>query len=117
MSSVEAATKKAGVLWLTFPGSAPVLVWHLWHDGSAWVVCGGAEQPVPDVGAAAAVTVGSKHEGAVTWAAVVEVIPAGSERWDSVVPLLHDKRLNPPDGEDQPARWARESTLLRLTPR
>ena len=29
---------------------------------------------------------------------------------------LHAKRLNPPDGEAQPARWARESRVARIEP-
>jgi hypothetical protein len=32
------------------------------------------------------------------------------------VPLLHATRLNAPDGEDQPHRWARDSLVLCLTP-
>jgi hypothetical protein len=36
--------------------------------------------------------------------------------WDVVVPELHAKRLNPPDGEQQPARWARESRVVRIEP-
>ena len=34
----------------------------------------------------------------------------------TVVPELHAKRLNPPDGEAQPARWARESRVVRIEP-
>jgi hypothetical protein len=48
-------------------------------------------------------------------AAVEQLLP-GSEAWDDTVKLLHPKRLNPPDGEQQPGRWARESTLWRLHP-
>jgi len=32
------------------------------------------------------------------------------------VPLLHARRLNPPDGAAQPARWAASSLVLRLMP-
>ena len=38
------------------------------------------------------------------------------DAWDPVVTELHAKRLNPPDGEAQPQRWARESRVLRLEP-
>jgi hypothetical protein len=46
----------------------------------------------------------------------VEQVRPGTPAWDEVVPLLHAKRLNPPDGDAQLARWARESLVLRLTP-
>jgi len=32
------------------------------------------------------------------------------------VPVLHAQRLNAPDGQEQPARWARESRVLTLLP-
>jgi len=52
----------------------------------------------------------------VTWVADVSPVAPGSPLWDEVVPLLHAKRLNAPDGEEQPQRWARESVVLRFTP-
>jgi hypothetical protein len=66
----------------------------------------------------AAVTVRAKTTGGriVTWAATVTRVPPGTEEWDRVIPELHAKRLNAPDGRQAPQRWARESTLLRLEP-
>jgi hypothetical protein len=106
---IEEATRKSAVLWLD---GHPL--WHVWHDGAAYVVGGGIEQPLPDC-SRGTVTVRTKDD-VLTWPAVVEPVPVGSALWDEVVPLLHVKRLNAPDGDGQPARWARESRVLRLVP-
>ena len=116
---IEEATRRSSVVWVT-PGGADRAqpVWHVWHDGAAYVVTGGLEQPLP-VCERAVVAVRSRERQAdrlVEWVADVSVVPAASARWDEVVPLLHARRLNAPDGEEQPARWARESTVLRLVP-
>jgi hypothetical protein len=117
---IEEATKRSAVVWVTGSGRAHP-VWHVWRDGSAYVVTGGLEQPLPDVapGGRAVVVVRSKakqNDRLVQWVADVSVVDPGTPEWDEIVPLLHAKRLNPPDGEEQPQRWARESVVLRLTP-
>lgn len=117
---VEEATRRSAVVWVAGAGRARP-VWHLWHDGAAYVVAGGLEQPLLDVepGGRAVVAVRSKAtqgDRLVQWVADVSVVGPGTPHWDEVVPLLHAKRLNPPDGEQQPQRWARESVVLRLTP-
>jgi len=64
------------------------------------------------------VTVRSKANGSrlVTWVATAQDVAPGTPAWEAAVPELHAKRLNPPDGEQQPARWARESHVTRLVP-
>lgn len=110
------------MLWLALPGSArPRAAWHLWHDGSVYVLTGGdGEQPLPGLPEADQVTVTlrGKDKGGrlVSWVAAVEQVEPGSELWDTVVPLLAKERLNAVDGEEQPARWAADSYVLRLTP-
>lgn len=118
---VDEATKRSGVVWVAIGEHPPRIVWHLWHDESLWLVIGGAEQDLPggDTAATAVVTVRSKvsqNDQVVTWTAEVSRVEPGTPEWDIVVPLLHEKRLNPPDGEAQPDRWARESVVLRLLP-
>jgi hypothetical protein len=121
---VEEACRKSALLWLTLPGDRPRALWHVWHEGSAYVVTGGGEQPLPGApeaaatGATAEITVRSKDKGVrlVSWQARLSPIEPGTERWDEVVPVLHANRLNAPDGEEQPARWARESLVVRLEP-
>ena len=118
---VDEATKRSGVVWVSLDDARPCLVWHLWHDDCLWLVCGGLEQDLPGAATAtrAVVTVRSKatqNDRLVSWQAGVSRVDPGSDLWETVVPMLHAQRLNAPDGEDQPARWARESTVLRLTP-
>ena len=116
---IEEATRRSGVVWVTPEGADRAQpVWHLWHEGAMYVVTGGIEQPLP-AGDTATVTVRSNAAQAdrvVTWMAEVSRVEPGSPLWDEVVPLLHAKRLNAPDGEEQPARWARESLVLRFHP-
>jgi len=117
---VEEATRKAGIVWIAAPGERAWPAWHHWHDGADHVVTGGLEQPLPGLadGGLAEVTVPSKDTGGrlVTWVAAVSEVPPGGELWEVVVPAMHAKRLNPPDGDHQPQRWARECTVLRLEP-
>lgn len=119
---VEEATRRSGLVWVR-PAGAPraLTAWHAWHDGCAWVVVGGAEQELPGLADAerAEVLVRSHERRGgllVTWTAEVRRVEPGSPEWESAVPVLHAERLNAPDGEQQPERWARESTVLRLRP-
>jgi len=116
---VAEATRRSSVVWLGRPDEPPALVWHLWHDGSAYVLGGGDEQALP-VGAGddAVVVVRSKASQSgvvVAWEAEVTAVRPGTPEWDQVVPLLAAARLNAPAGAEQ--RWADECVVLRLAPR
>ncbi len=118
---VEKATRRSGVLWLLPPGGGEHLVWHVWSEGCAYLVHGGAEQPLPGVGDGdrVVVVVRSRERQAgrvVEWPADVGRVEPGTPEWERVVPLLAAQRLNARDPHRQPERWARESTVLRLTP-
>lgn len=118
---VEEATKKSGLIWVNGPGVPARALWHAWHEGAACVVGDGpGEQPLPGLadGGEAEVTVRSKDKGGrlVSWTAKVVELAAGSEAWEATVAELKGKRLNAPDGEAMPARWARECRVLRLEP-
>ncbi|MCU1588309.1 MAG: hypothetical protein JWN31_1802 [Frankiales bacterium] len=120
MASVEDLARRGGVVWLDL-GDGPKVVWHVWHDDAIHVVCGGLEQALPLAGTAETARVvlrgrASAGDPAIECIAVVTRVLPGTEAWSSVVPVLHEKRLNPPDGEAQPDRWARESLVLRLDP-
>lgn len=116
---VAESTRKSAVVWIAVeedPQQHPV--WQVWHDDRMYVVTGGLEQPLP-TGERAVVSVRSKDRQAdllVRWVAAVSAVVPGTPQWAEVVPLLHAARLNAPDGEEQPARWARESTVLCFTP-
>ena len=117
---VAEAAKKSTVSWVTVGDERARAVWHAWSGDAMYVVTGGIEQPVPGLATAssALVTLRSKDKGGRIVSVVVDVtrVEPGTEEWDRVVPELHSKRLSPPDGEAQPARWARESVVLRLAP-
>ncbi len=117
---VEEASRKSALVWVTVPGQRVRPVWHVWHDGGVCVVSGGLEQPLPGIETAERVdvTVRSKDKGGrlVTFAATVTAVAPPDELWEPVVAALHAARLNPPDGEEQPLRWARESRVWRLLP-
>ncbi|MFJ9825857.1 hypothetical protein ACIRSU_16000 [Streptomyces sp. NPDC101160] len=119
---VEEATKKSGLIWVRGEAPAARALWHVWHDGAALVVGDGpGEQPLPGLvdGGTAEVTVRSKDKGGriVAWTAAVREIASGTEEWDAAVAELKGKRLNAPDGEAMPERWARECRVVRLEPR
>ena len=64
------------------------------------------------------VTVRSKDTGGrlVTSGRPCRAVSPGDDAWAPRCTELHAKRLNPPDGEQQPARWARESPVVRIEP-
>lgn len=119
---VEEATRRSGLVWVRPQGAERArVVWHAWHDGCAWIVVGGREQQLPGIEQASrAQVLVRSHERRggllVEWTAEVTRAEPGSPQWDSAVPVLHAARLNASDGEEQPRRWARESTVLRLRP-
>jgi hypothetical protein len=118
---IEEATKKSGLVWVKGPGVPARTLWHVWHEGAACVVGDGpGEQPLTGLadGGTAEVTVRSKDKGGrlVTWSARVVELASGSEAWQAAVAELKGKRLNAPDGEAVPERWARECRVLRLEP-
>ena len=118
---IEEACRKSAMAWLRPAGqNRAVAAWHIWYDGAVYVVSGGREQPLPPMpdGEPVLVTVRSKDNGArlVTWTGTARTVDPGTPEWDAAVPELHAKRLNPTDGEQQPLRWARESTVTRIEP-
>ncbi|MEU6097350.1 hypothetical protein [Streptomyces sp. NPDC047079] len=127
---VEEATKKSGLIWVRAAsaddaGSPAVparALWHVWHEGAAYVVGDGpGEQPLPGLadGGDAVVTVRSKDKGGriVSWPARVAELTPGTPEWEGAVAELKGKRLNALDGEAMPERWRRECRVLRLEPR
>jgi hypothetical protein len=120
---VAEVARKSALVWLRPAGDEhgpAVAAWHVWFDDAVHVVSGGDEQPLPDFadGTEVDVIARSKDTGGrvVTFRAVVSRVRPGTDAWEPAVRELHAKRLNPRDGEEQPARWARESRVLRLTP-
>ncbi|MER5478292.1 hypothetical protein ABT026_15145 [Streptomyces sp. NPDC002734] len=121
---VEEAAKKSALVWVRPTGSAQGperALWHVWHDGAVCVAGDGpGEQPLPGLadGGQAVLTVRSKDKGGrlVSCRAAVTELTAGSDAWEEAVGELKGKRLNAPDAEEMPRRWARECRVLRLEP-
>jgi hypothetical protein len=129
---IAEATKRAGLLWLSVPGQGrPYPAWHIWRpgagadpaDGSAYVVTGPGEQPLPGLGDAGqvTVTVPSKDSGGslISWTAAVTRVGAGSAEWDVVSGPLAAARLNAvlePGETSLVQRWARTAAVFRLSP-
>lgn len=119
---VDEATKKSGMIWVRVTegdGRAHAL-WHLWHDGAAYVLTGPDEQQLPGLKAAstAEVTVRSKDKQSrlVVWEGAVTPVEPGGDEWNAVITNLLGKRLNLPDGEAAAQRWAERCQLHKLTP-
>ncbi|MEU6087907.1 hypothetical protein ABZ865_14000 [Streptomyces sp. NPDC047085] len=122
LALIEEACKKSGLIWVRGAGApAARALWHVWHEGAVCLVGDGpGEQPLPGLtdGGSAEVTVRGKDKGGrlVTWQATVSELRPESPEWESAVTELKGKRLNAPDSEDMPARWARSCRVLRLVP-
>lgn len=113
--------RKSSLCWVRLPGAQrDHAVWHMWHEGAAYLVSGGSEQPLPGIESADTVTItvrtkDSRERMAVWRARVVTVLP-GEPEWDEVVPALVAARLNLPDMDGAAKRWARECVVSRLEP-
>ena len=107
---VEEACRKSALVWLRPSGAVRAqAAWHVWVDDAVHLVSGGLEQPLPELpdGVEVDVTARSKDNGSrvVTFRATVSTVAPDCEGWERAVTELHAKRLNPPDGEEQPAHW------------
>ncbi|MGW1145957.1 hypothetical protein ACWD6I_13045 [Streptomyces sp. NPDC002454] len=118
---VEESAKKSGLVWVRGATGPDRPLWHVWHEGAVHLLGDGpGEQPLPGLvdGGTVTVTVRSKDKGGrlVAWSARVVELRPGGEEWTAAVAALKGKRLNAPDGEAAPERWARECRVVRLEP-
>jgi hypothetical protein len=111
------AGKKSGLLWIDIPGDRAWPAWHVWLDGTGYVVTGPGEQHLPWLPTDVAVTFRSKDKGGrlVSVAAHATVVKPDDEAWEAATAALKASRLNSPAG-DTVARWAAEATVYALTP-
>ena len=117
----QEALRTSSVVWLTLPGCLqPRIAWHVWHDGAAYVVHEGTEQSLPGLVQLRQVefAVRSKDTGAllVRGTASAHTLAPSDPRWVEAAAAVHAHRQSPPDGAQQPARWASQSTLTVLVP-
>ncbi len=117
---LDEAMKKSALIWVgPADGSGPArAVWHVWDDGTAYVLTGDGEQPAPvDAGVESIVIVRSKDKWSrlLTWKARAESLGPG-ETWDRITATMLTKRLNLTDMDTAVARWASKCTILVLKP-
>lgn len=118
---VEELMKKSSLCWLRLPGEGRErAVWHIWYQGAAYVVSGGAEQPLPGIETAETATVlvrtKDSRQRLLVWRAAVTTVAPDDPAWDEVVGALAHARLNLRDLEAAAQRWAGESVVTRLAP-
>lgn len=113
--------RKSSLCWVRLAGGEPDhAVWHIWHDGAAYLVSGGSEQPLPGIDSVETVTVIARTKDSrqrmLAWRADVATVHPGDPGWDEVVRALVSSRLNLRDLDAAADRWARECVVTRLTP-
>jgi hypothetical protein len=118
---VEELMKKSGLCWVRLPGGdRDHAVWHIWHEGAAYVVSGGSEQPLPGADSAQTATVIARTKDSrqrmLAWRAEVGTVRPEDPAWDPVVRAMVAARLNLPDLHTAAQRWAQECVVTRLTP-
>jgi hypothetical protein len=120
VAAIDAAMRKAAVVWLAVASLPAYAVWPLWHDRTLFVLSGGDEQPAPGLAATAAARVLVPAKGArelaLSFDATVRTVEPLSEEWNALAALLVPRRLNLVDVASAPARWAAGCTLSALTP-
>ncbi len=112
----EAATK-SGLLWVDVPGDRAWPAWHVWVDGTAYVVSGPGEQALPELPESVVLVLRSKDTGGrlLRVAARAEPLRPEDARWEPATTALKAARLNAPVG-DVVGRWAAEATVTALVP-
>ncbi len=118
---VEELMKKSDLCWLRPAGAdRDHVVWHIWHDGAAYLVSGGSEQPAPGIDTAETATVVARSKDSrqrmLAWQARVSTVRPGDPEWDGVVGALVSARLNLRDMDTAAQRWAAECVVTRLAP-
>ncbi|MGH3354577.1 MAG: hypothetical protein ACRDOJ_01685 [Nocardioidaceae bacterium] len=113
--------RKSGLCWVRLPGGErDHAVWHVWHDGAAYVVSGGTEQPLPGIDAAESATVIARtkdsRQRVLAWTASVSTLRPDDPDWDEVVRTLIAARLNLRSTDDAAHRWAEDCIVTRLRP-
>jgi hypothetical protein len=118
---VDELMRRSAMCWVRLPDAdRDHAVWHVWHEGAAYVVTGGAEQPLPGVASARRATVVARsketRQRMLAWEAEVAQVRPDDAEWPTVTKALLAARLNLHDLEQAAERWARECVVVRLAP-
>lgn len=114
---VAEAASKSKILWIDVPGDRTWPAWHVWVEGTAYVVSGPGEQPLPELPDEVVVTFRSKDSGGrlLRLRARTERLGPEDQRWEPATAALRAGRLNAP-GPDVVQRWADECAVTALVP-
>ncbi|MDF8265008.1 hypothetical protein [Luteipulveratus flavus] len=115
---VQEALSKSGLLWIrteerTWP------VWHASVEGTAYVVSGPGEQPLPELPERVWLVLRSKDSRArlLTVPAAVRRIGADDAEWAAATAALRSSRLNSSVPQDRLVdHWAEHARVLALEP-
>lgn len=121
---VAAAMKKAGLVWLAWPGQQRHLpAWFVTVDDGYVVLAGGTgsdEQPLPGLAEASVADVVVPAKPANTlllrWEARVRRLDPGTDEWIAAAAVMRTDRLNAADLGHQLDRWRTDADLLVLEP-
>lgn len=110
------AMSKSSLFWVEAPDGRTWSVWHVWSDGTAYVVSGPGEQPLPWLPAEVHLILRSKDTGGrlLTTRAQASVVEPGTPEWAAAADLLKAERLNAVD--DSLTRWAQQCTITAFRP-
>jgi hypothetical protein len=120
---IDEAMKKSGLIWLGEVGAERKRAyWYAWLDGKIYLLTGGGEQPDPGLRERSEVDVLARSKDTwhrlVMFRARVTLLLATDSDWPEASAELAKGRLNLPDAEGAPERWAadRNTRCYRLTP-
>ena len=109
--------RRSAVIWVLPQDSGRSYpLWHVWHEGQAFVLTGPGEQELP-LCSRARIVVRSKDkpaERAAEWTASVRVVDPATPEWNAVIALLAERRLHAVEGAEQ--RWAAHCLVRALVP-
>ncbi|MDN5790711.1 MAG: hypothetical protein L0H25_07575 [Micrococcales bacterium] len=110
------AMTKSGLFWIEAPGERARPAWHVWVDGTAYVVNGPGEQTLPWLPREVRIILRSKDTGSrlLTVRARTQILEPGSPAWKTAAEALRARRLNAVD--DSLTRWAQSCTITALRP-
>lgn len=113
---LDEAMTKSGLFWVDVEGDRTWPVWHVWDEGTAYVVSGPGEQPLPWLPQDVQLILRSKDTGGrlLTIRAHAYVLAPETDTWVRAADLLKAARLNAVD--DCFTRWANECTITAFLP-
>ena len=111
------AANKSGLLWVDVPGDRAWPAWHVWVEGTAYVVSGPGSRRSPPCRRtwSSSCAARTPAAGCCGSPARAEPLTPQDPRWEPATSALKAARLDAPAG-DVVGRWAAEATVTALVP-